>query len=195
MLFATEELPALQLHQEKDCVRFAHFHMFFFHHPLLARTKTGCCSWHSHFRPSVVILQPCVKVLILLFCMQLILQLCVLQKMRLTFNFEGLTNRPGKASPPKSDLSNAQGPRYVSDASVSPPILFLCCTSSDWKRQCNPLEWELCSARASMADLEQARIWIFVPDVSMSARSSEVTIQTKELLSPSIKHLFCLTNC
>lgn len=86
ILPAAEELPALQLYQEKDCAMFAYFRMFFLQHPLLTRTRTVSWSWHTHFRPSIVILQPCVKVLIL--------QLCVLQKMPLAFHYEGSTNRP-----------------------------------------------------------------------------------------------------
>lgn len=120
------EIPALQLHQEKDCTMFACFHMFFLQHPLLARTRTGCWSWHSRFRPSVVIFQPCVKFLILQLCMQLILQLYSKKCLLLLILKVWLTD-PGKVRPPKSDLSNAQTPRCISDASVSPPILLLCC--------------------------------------------------------------------
>lgn len=77
----------------KGLCHIACFHMFFLQHPLLTRTRTGSWSWHTHFRPSIVILQPCVKVLIL--------QLCVLQKMPLAFHFEGSTNRPSQSKPSK----------------------------------------------------------------------------------------------
>lgn len=48
-----------------------------------------------------------------------------------------------------------------------------------------------------MGDLERARVWPFVPDVILSAWSSEATTQTKELPSSglSIEHLFCPTDC